>query len=161
VANRDDLDETAALIGWGCADLPRAPGFEDVRVDDDSSNGAGFRPVVAQALPDEADGPGIAFGDFCPRVSLVVDLEVLGVDIRSQVRPPLGEVPCRFEDAFGPSGGLFDDMYPRHRHDPTMVGGLSATNRRGPMSHENERVGRTDPSSEGYPAGAGLQMIAG
>src|SRR5680860_951140 len=95
VTNRCQLDPAATACYRRRPDLPGASGPEDVRIDDGSLDQAGVGPVVVQALPHESDWPRVALGHLGPSRSRAMEVEMLDVHVRPQVRAPLRKVAGR------------------------------------------------------------------
>src|SRR5262245_10812313 len=100
VPDGEDLD-MASLFASPCPELPGATRLEDVRGDDGALQPVRLRPVVAQTLPDVSHRPRVALGHLGPRLSAIVDLEVLDVDVGPQLRPSSREVPRRLQHLCG------------------------------------------------------------
>jgi hypothetical protein len=115
VADRDDLDAASIIRRRDRVDLPGAPGLEEIRVDDSAFDGIGLRLVVAKALPHKSYRPRVAFGDVSPRLSTVVEGEMLCVHVPPIVGTAGGEVSGCFQDSFRACGALLDDVNPRHQ----------------------------------------------
>jgi hypothetical protein len=110
MAHREDLDAAAPSVERRRMKLPGAPRLEDVRLDHATLDRAPLGPVIAKTLPDEPDRPRVALGHIRPRLTRVMDFQVLHVDVAPKDRSPSREVSGSRQDTIRGGRALGDHM---------------------------------------------------